>query len=280
MDKIGFSSCCFPEEMPIEEIIQFCLDHQFNAMELSRKSFFLKAINSTNFNPPTVKASTFEWIKKISASGKIRFTLHGPGDINFSDALAERREDSIRRVEEAIHLSSILGIETVGIHPGRLMGEVTPEKLKEAISQNVSGIRRCALKAKELGVIVSVENLCHEKGTVNPDIDHFMAMCKEIDLSLIGMTLDTNHAGLVDGIEKTVSVMGPYVNEIQFSSNKGQKSDHCEPSQGVIDFYTVQGFFKKYNGITIIELNETKEESAGAVLRTREYLLNLLNAGH
>jgi sugar phosphate isomerase/epimerase len=136
------------------------------------------------------------------------------------------------------------------------------------------------LRAKELGVIASVENLCHEKGTVTPDIESFLVMCKEIDLSVIGMTLDTNHAGLVDGLEKTVSVIGPYVNAIHFSSNKGQKSDHCPPQEGVIDFYTIAGFLKAFNGLTIIELNEIGKESAGAVLRTREYLIHLINSGH
>jgi hypothetical protein len=31
--------------------------------------------------------------------------------------------------------------------------------------------------------------------------------------------------------------------------------------------------------MTIIELNEIQEESAGAVLRTKEYLFNLTNTG-
>jgi len=272
MERIGFSSCCFPEETPIDEILGFCMDHQFNAMEL--------AINSTNFDPGNVKTSTFEWIKKISDSGKIQFTLHPPGDINFSDPRTEVQEDSIRRVEEAIVLSSRLGVKTVVVHPGRVIGEITSKRLKEAIAQNVSGIRRCALRARQSGVGVSVENLCHEKGTVNPDIDSFLAMCKAIDLSLIRVTFDTNHAGLVDGIEKTASVIGPYVDTIHFSSNKGQKSDHCEPDQGVINFYSIADFLKGFHGMTIIELNDTKEESAGAVLRTRDYLLNLLNSVH
>jgi sugar phosphate isomerase/epimerase len=269
--RIGFSSCCFPEEMPIEEILEFCLAHDFNAMEL--------AVNSTNFDPPNVKASALEQIKELSHSGRIYFGLHGPENINFSDPRAEAREEWVRKMEEALHFSATLGVKSVVVHPGRIIGEVTPEKVQESVVQNVSGIRRCALRAKELGVIPSVENLCHEKGTVNPTIDSFMAMCKAIDLSLIGITFDTNHAGLVDGLEKTISVIGPYVNTIHFSSNKGQKSDHCPPQEGVIDFYTIAGFLRAFDGLTIIELNEIGKESASAILRTREYLIHLLNAG-
>lgn len=271
MKRIGFSSCCFPEQMPIEEILEFCLAHDFNSMEL--------AVNSINFDPPKVKASTLQQIRELGDSGRIHFGLHGP-EVNFSDPRAERREESIRKMEEAFLFSSTLGIKTVVVHPGRVIGEVTPEKYREALSQNVTGIRQCAMRAKTLGVIASVENLCHEKGTVNPDIDSFLGMCKLIDLSLIGITFDTNHAGLIDGLEKTVSVIGPYVNAIHFSSNKGQRSDHCPPQEGVIDFYTIAGFLKAFNGLTIIELNEIGKESADAILRTREYLIHLLNSGH
>ncbi len=256
--------------MPIEEILEFCFAHDFNAMEL--------AVNSTNFDPPRVKAYTLMQIRELSDSGRIHFGLHGP-EVNFSDPKVERREESVRKLEEAFLFSSIFGIKTVVVHPGRIIGEVTHEKYREALSQTVSGIRQCALRAKTLGVIPSVENLCHEKGTVNPDIDSFLAMCKEIDLSLIGITFDTNHAGLVDGLERTVSVIGPYVNTIHFSSNKGQKSDHCPPQEGVIDFYDIEGFLRAFEGLTIIELNDTGKESAAAILRSREYLVHLLNSG-
>jgi sugar phosphate isomerase/epimerase len=97
-------------------------------------------------------------------------------------------------------------------------------------------------------------------------------------LSDIRLTLDTNHAGLVDGLAESVQVIGPYVNHIHFSSNKGTKSDHCEPQAGVIDFYTVAGFLRSFEGLLIIELNECGDESAGALLRTQDYLVKLLNS--
>jgi hypothetical protein len=36
---------------------------------------------------------------------------------------------------------------------------------------------------------------------------------------------------------------------------------------------------RAFDGLTIIELNEIGKESASAILRTREYLIHLLNAG-
>jgi len=268
MDRIGFSSYCFPEATSIEEMLQFCLEHKFNAMEL--------ALSHGNSSPEKLKASTSALIKN---SGRISFSLHSPEDINFSDPIAEKRENSIGKVEDSITLALKLGIRTVVVHPGRIIGEVTPGKLNVTVEQNVSAIRRCALMAKKLGITVSVENLCHQKGAVTPNISSFLSMCKKIGLSNIGITLDTNHADLVDGIAQTVSIIGEYIDHIHFSSNKGKKSDHCEPDIGVIDFHQIEEFLKKFNGLTIIELKETGDESTGAILRSREYLLTKLSNG-
>lgn len=271
MQRIGFSSCCFPEAKSIKDIIDFCLEHQFSAMELE--------INTTNFNPLKVKISTLEWIKELNVSQQVFFSLHSPGEINFSDPSPANRKESIKKVQDSIQLAADLDVDTVVVHPGRVIGEFSLENRRIALEQNINAIRQCALLAKKLGVIVSVENLCHEKGSVNPNIHSFFDMCKKIDLSIIGVTLDTNHAGLVDGVEKTVSIIGRYVNHIHFSSNKGQKSDHCEPAKGIIDFYAVADFLKYYRGLNIIELNQTGNDSGAAILRTRDYLFKLLTKG-
>ena len=264
MDRIGFSSYCFPETISIEEMLQFCLEHKFNAMEL--------AIGHSNFIPEELKASTLTLIKNSGIS----FSIHSPWKvINFSDPAPERREISIKKVEDSIMVASKLGARIVVVHPGNVNGEVTPEKLDVAVEQNVSAIKQCALMAKELGITISVENLCHQKKSVTPNIISFLSMCKKIGLSIIGVTLDTNHAALADGIAQTVSIIGEHVDHIHFSSNKGKKSDHCEPDIGVIDFHQIGGFLKKFNGLTIIELHEIGKESAGAILRSREYLLSL-----
>ena len=255
--------------MEMEQILDFCLEHEFNAMELNS--------NLKNFHPQRVKESTLERIKKINGSGKVFFSLHAPEDINFSDSLEEKRADSIKRVEEAIRLASRLGIKTVVVHTGTIDEEATPEKLEEAVSQNISSIRRCALTAKKLGVLVSVENLCHVKGTVAPDILSFFEVCKKVDLSLIGITLDTGHASLVEGLEQTVSVIGQYVNHIHIDDNSNQKSDHFELGQGKINFYAIANYLKRFKGIINIELKIYGKDYAGPILRSREYLLRLLD---
>ena len=268
---IGFSSCCFPPASTIEQILRFCLDHEFAAFELE--------VNSTNFDPAVVTSGTLEWIKSLSISGTVRFSLHSPGDINFSDPNPKKKADSERSVIAATELASRLHIATVVVHPGRVVGDFSSTRLQAAIDENVSALRRCAQRARELGVTLSVENLCHEKGSVNPKIADFLAMCRRIDLSLIGTTLDTNHAGLVDGLDETIRVIGDYVDHIHFSSNKGVKSDHCEPAEGVIDFHPVGDFFRQFDGLNIIELNESGSDSGAPVLRTRTFLEQLLKSG-
>lgn len=273
MKRIGFSTHCFSRSLPIEEIIGFGLAHRFNAMELN--------VDQTTFNPEIVTNRTKHWIRGISESGEVRFSMHGPEDVNFSDYTAEGRQDAIRRVEAALRLAAELQINTVVIHPGKVPPESGLAGRAEAREQTVATIKRCAHIARSLGVTVSVENLCHVKGTVAPSIESFWEMCQDVDLSSIGVTLDTGHS-FVDGLERTVSVIGQYVNHIHIDDNSGQRSEHLELGRGNIDFQAIAEYLRKFEGIINIELKRTragntKEDDGAPVLRSRDYLLRLLN---
>ncbi len=274
MKRIGFSSHCFSRSLSIEEIVEFGLVHGFNAMELN--------VDQTTFNPEIVTDTAKKWIRGISESGEVRFSMHGPEDVNFSDFTDEGREEAISRVEAALRLAAELKIATVVVHPGKFPVDRGPEGLAEAREQTVAALKRCAETARSLGVTVSVENLCHVKGTVAPNIKSFLEMYEKVDLATIGVTLDTGHSFLVDGFEHTVSVIGEYVDHIHIDDNSGQRSEHLELGRGNIDFQAIAEYLRKFEGIINIELkrthiDNTKEEDGAPVLRSRDYLLHLLN---
>lgn len=271
MNRVGFSSCCFPASVPMEETLAFCLAQGFSAMELE--------LNSTNFNPATAASSTLGRIRDLAMNGTVEFGLHSPGDVNFSDPDESRRRAAKVRVEESLRFAGSLGVTHVVVHPGRVVGEWSEVLWRVALEQNVTALRECADVAREAGVQLCVENLCHERQSVNPDIQSLLGMCIQIGMARVRIALDTNHAGLVDGLEKSVAVVGPYVSHVHFSSNKGQRSDHCTPQEGVMDFKPVASFLQIVPGLLIIELNERGEQSANAVLQTRDFLLDLLQSG-
>ncbi|HEC61486.1 MAG TPA: sugar phosphate isomerase/epimerase [bacterium] len=273
MKRIGFSSHCFSRSLLIEEIIEFGLIHGFNAMELN--------VDQATFNPEIVTDTAKKLIRGISESGEVRFSMHGPEDVNFSDSTGEGREEAIRRVEAALRLAAELKIATVVVHPGKFTVDRGPEGSAEARRQTVAALKRCAETARSLDVTVSVENLCHVKGIVAPNIKIFLEMCEKVDLATIGVTLDTGHS-FVDGLEHTVSVIGEYVDHIHIDDNSGQRSEHLELGRGNIDFQAIAEYFRKFEGIINIELkrthiDNTKEEDGAPVLRSRDYLLRLLN---
>jgi sugar phosphate isomerase/epimerase len=273
MRRIGFSSHCFSRSLAIEEIIEFGLTHRFNAMELN--------FDQTTFNPEIVTVATKERIRRIGKNGEVRFSMHGPEDINFSAVTAESRKEAIMKVEMAIRLAAELKIATVVVHPGNVPVNGGPEAQAEAREQTVMALRRCSKTARPLGVTVSVENLCHLKGTVAHTIESFFKMCEEVDISSIGVTLDTGHC-FVDGLAYTVAVIGDYVNHIHINDNFGQISDHLELGRGNIDFPSITAYLRKFAGIINIELmrthsDNTIEDDGAAVLRSRDYLLRLLN---
>jgi sugar phosphate isomerase/epimerase len=210
MKKIGFSSHCFSRALPIEEVIGFCLDKGFNAMELN--------VDQTTFNPEIVKRDTVRWVRTIGESGKVRFSMHGPEDVNFAAETPEAREDAVQRTEAAIALAAEMGIAVVVTHPGRTNAAGNRESFEEARENTIAALRRCAETATDLGVALSVENLCHVKGTVAPDIQSFLEMCRRIDLSTIAVTLDTGHS-FVDGLGETLDAVGKYLNHIHIDDN-------------------------------------------------------------
>jgi sugar phosphate isomerase/epimerase len=267
---IGFSSCCFPKNIAMEDILAFSQRHQFNAFEL--------ALNDANFDPANLNKALCERIRRMACGGNICFSLHGPEEGNFSDANPQKRNDAIREMNEAIRLAKDLCIPKVIVHPGQVDGTVTKESLREAFRQNVEGIRQCFKTSKSLGVKISLENLCHQKASVTPHIQDFMELYRCLASSEIGITLDTGHAALVDGIVKTVQEIGSYADHIHFNSNSGQRSDHVEPRKGLIDFYEIADYLRSFNGTTIIELNDIGDESGEAILRSRTYLLEMQRA--
>jgi sugar phosphate isomerase/epimerase len=251
----------------MEDILSFAQLHQFNAFEF--------ALNDANFDPENLDEELCGQIRGMAGSGTICFSLHGPEEGNFSDADPQKRDDAMREMQNAIRLAKDLCIPRVIVHPGQVDGTITKESLREAFRQNVEGITQCFKTAKSLGVKISVENLCHQKASVTPHIQDFIELYRSLASSEIGITLDTGHAALVDGIVMTVQVIGPYADHIHFNSNSGQRSDHVEPRKGVIDFYETADYFRSFNGTTIIELNDTGDESGEAILRTRAYLLEM-----
>jgi sugar phosphate isomerase/epimerase len=266
---IGFSSHCFPKNTEMERILDFCEEHAFNAMELNT--------NTQNFDLRTVKEPVLARIRRMADSGQVRFSLHPSDGVNFADPTPEGRRRSLDKTEEALRVAAGIGVAIVPIHPGQVSRDATPGQVEEGLSHTVAAIRRCAATARELGVGLSVENLCHVKGTVAPDIRGFMTMCETIGLSLIGMTLDTGHAALVDGLEQTVAAIGRHVNHIHLDDSSLLRSDHLELGTGKIDFPAIAEYLRTFDGMLNIELKVRGEDYGGPILRSREYLLRLLS---
>ena len=77
-------------------------------------------------------------------------------------------------------------------------------------------------------------------------------------------------------------MIGAYVNHIHLDDNSGQRSEHLELGRGNIDFQAIAGYLRKFEGSLNIELKRTHsdntiEQDGAPVLRSREYLLRLLN---
>jgi sugar phosphate isomerase/epimerase len=270
MRKIGFSTACFYPNVSMNKILNYAKDNDFDFIEI--------AVDLKNFKLNSLDKMIFNRIKKLNTDNILNISFHSPEEVNLGAVDLEKRNNDIKVLYNTVDLAYKLGIEIIVIHPGHYEDKDIKSDLKIIIDYNIKVITELALYARKLNITLYVENLCHEKGSINKNIKHFYEMCKKIGLNLISLTLDTNHADLIDGLNESIAVIGNDVGHIHFCSNKGVVSDHCIPQDGVIDFYSSKAFFKNFTGVTIIELNASgdMENCKKNINLTREFLFSLI----
>ncbi len=269
MKTIGFSTADFSFDFSVEESIDFAIENKFEIIEI--------VVDEKNFKLNDFDIVLIDKVKKIKSDKILDFSFHSPESINLGSLNSKKREKDLKALYDTVDLANKIGITKIVVHPGHYESADIGSDINILVDYNIKAIKELALYAKKCNVVLYVENLCHEKGTINKNITHFYNMCKNIGFDLISLTLDTNHAGLIDGLSKSIAVIGKNVGHIHFSSNKGVVSDHCIPQVGVIDFFISKDFFNNFSDSIIIELNPVRdiENCKKNILLTRDYLFSL-----
>ena len=270
MRTIGFSTACFSSDFSMEKSIDFALENKFEIVEID--------VDEKNFKLNNPDIALLDKIIKLKSDKILDFSLHSPGNVNLGSLDSKKREEDIIALYDTVNFAGKIGIVKIVVHPGHCEPADIAGDFSEIVDYNIKVIKELALYAKKQNVLLCVENLCHEKGTINKNITHFYDMCKNIGLDLVSLTLDTNHAGLIDGLSGTIDIIGKNVRHIHFSSNKGVVSDHCIPQEGVMDFFASGEFFKNFSESIVIELNPVADVKICMknILLTRDYIFSLI----
>jgi sugar phosphate isomerase/epimerase len=70
--------------------------------------------------------------------------------------------------------------------------------------------------------------------------------------------------------------MGKFVDHMHIDDSSGRSSDHLEPGKGTIDFSAMTDDLRSFPGTINIELKICGDDCMGPILRSREYLLRLI----
>ena len=142
------------------------------------------------------------------------------------DAHQQAIQDSIVSIEAAADLGAA---KTVNHLSG---GGSAPESLPQEIDSAKRAIEAMLARARQLGVIVAVENSWTE-----PYMAVLRAVLDEFDDPLLGFCYDTSHDQLwATGEMQVLQDYGDRLAVLHVSDNRGQRDDHQPPWEGVIDW--------------------------------------------
>jgi sugar phosphate isomerase/epimerase len=140
-------------------------------------------------------------------------------------AEAGKTEDAL--VQRAIHVSSLLGVDVVVIHPA-------PAD-ENRLSQNVAYLSPFVEQAEKEGMHIALENLDGQR-----EIQSSGELCALVDLfssSTVGVCLDFGHAHM-HGLDlpKEIRTYGKRLIATHVADNHGTADEHLLPFYGTIDW--------------------------------------------
>lgn len=251
----------------VGEMISIAVSTQlFGAWELTKAH--LQMIRQSGFRAIEVFAAPghFAWqdetfvaqIAKAARNlGLSVSSLHAPWapgqDIAALDA--ERREASLRAVEQAVDALLILGGDILVLHPGAALS--SPETKDEQLRLSRQSVARIARYCAAHGVRVALENPPpDELGGDNADMrklyEHFASE------QAIQACFDTGHAHMSpEGVFFARDISKDLL-VVHISDNLGETDDHLPPSKGTIpwrDFFAILRS-QHFDGALVLELTD------------------------
>jgi sugar phosphate isomerase/epimerase len=121
-------------------------------------------------------------------------------------------------------------IEVPGIDPTQV-----PEAVRlESLENGVEFLKAAAGFAEDAGVVLGVENLLHRPGDVLLSYQELVDVVEASGSQAVGITLDTGHAELTDGLDEAVAAFGSHLRHLHVHDCVDGE-DHHEVGLGSLD---------------------------------------------
>jgi sugar phosphate isomerase/epimerase len=159
--------------------------------------------------------------------------------------------------------------------------DVPEEKRIEALTFLVDFMKSSAPTAEKSGVVVGLENMHYNPGWLIRSHQELVHAVDAIDSPAVGITFDSGHAWGSGGIDNGIAAFGDRIRHVQVHDARGLegagdvRDQHLEIGTGILDFTSIGELVKTKPFVVTFETATRGDDPIGAVLRSRERLLEL-----
>jgi len=256
---------------PVEKHFAYVKKHAIDHLELD----FLRPVCAIErFTPARVSLIA----KKAKAYG-VSLSLHVPYVVDLSARILAVRRATIDYVKNIVRLGKTLNVSHVTLHIGVCHGSRKDKKHYFAARERViEAIREIVVEARKCKVKLALENSSPVKrGTgflsIGDNIEDLSFIFGHVKSPWLNLCLDLGHAQIAGGAGPFIKKFSSKIICVHYHDNMGEKDDHLDIGEGVIDFRQILlqlikvGFKGPFVSETFDRLRPHE---------TREKLLNLL----
>ena len=196
----------------------------------------------------------------------LKYSIHAPFmDVNIASLQQKSRTNSIEQIKSSIDLANKIDAEAVVVHPGIItfLGRNFEDEVYELANNSIKEIGDYA---KDLGILVTIENMPNFEGMIYKDMNELHELLTSLDMS---MTLDIGHANHVGYAADEMYFDS--IKHIHAHDNFGDDDSHLALGEGSIDLKSIINNLERnnYDGIYIIEVNDKD-----SIKKSFEYMKN------
>jgi len=198
--------------------------------------------------------------KDMAQSGGLTVAVHAPfTSLNIAALNPGIRAESVRQTLAAVDLCADIGGNRVVVHNGRF---ILPESMSDRAPGafdlqrrcNIESLKEISARAEERNVVLCLENIGFETGSIDRNVDDLLAIGKEVNSPALAFCMDIGHARLNGELPEVIEKMGPLTRHIHFTDNFGKRDDHVVIGEGDFDYTPYLDFFRDFPDIITLEV--------------------------
>jgi sugar phosphate isomerase/epimerase len=270
MPTIGFTTTIFTDEPTALPALEFAVEHEFHALELSGKHLW----------PAVMSATEMTELQSVSKRYGIGLSIHFPTRYSPGSPDEATRLECVSALRATIGTAHELGTRIIVVHPGPAYSPggdpdaVTEQGRAESRLRVMESMLAVAADAEEAGVALCLENVPFSPGLAVRSYSEQLEIVDGANSPVIALTLDAGHAWGSGGISEAFAAFGPRVRHLHIHDAIPEEP-HLAIGAGSVDFAAHADSIRAFPHTMIMELTVDGEGlSAPATGRARPALLS------